>query len=201
LRLLDKGIIVSTDPKLYIIAGCNGAGKTTASYNILPEILGCKEFVNADEIARGLSPFQPEKVAIEAGRIMLQRVDELLRQGVDFAIETTLATKIYQSKIRKAQEDGYVATLLFFWLNNVELAKDRVKRRVSEGGHNIPEDVIERRYKNGIKNLFELYIPVCDNIILMDNSDNSSKFVMKIELGVTKIYEENILTKIEASYE
>jgi predicted ABC-type ATPase len=76
-----------------------------------------------------------------------------------------------------------------------------VKRRVSEGGHNIPEDVIERRYKNGIKNLFELYIPVCDNIILMDNSDNSSKFVMKIELGVTKIYEENILTKIEASYE
>jgi predicted ABC-type ATPase len=95
LRLLDKGIIVSTDPKLYIIAGCNGAGKTTASYNILPEILGCKEFVNADEIARGLSPFQPEKVAIEAGRIMLQRVDELLRQGVDFAIETTLATKIY----------------------------------------------------------------------------------------------------------
>src|SRR3978361_1425221 len=102
------------DKKLYIIAGCNGAGKTTASYNILPEILNCKEFVNADEIARGLSPFQPEKAAIEAGRIMLQRIEDLFRQEADFAIETTLATKSYVQKIKKAKENGYIVTLLFF---------------------------------------------------------------------------------------
>ncbi len=96
------------------MAGCNGAGKTTASYSILPEILDCKEFVNADEIAKGLSPFQPEKVAFEAGRIMLNRIDELMRQGVDFAFETTLATRSYRPKIVKARENGYVVVLLFF---------------------------------------------------------------------------------------
>jgi len=191
---------VSTDKKLYIIAGCNGAGKTTASYNILPQILDCKEFVNADEIARGLSPFQPEKVAIEAGRIMLQRVDELMRHGVDFAVETTLATKTYVQKIKKAQESGYIVTLLFLWLRNVELAKDRVEIRVKEGGHNIKEDVIERRYVSGIRNLFELYVPVCDTIILMDNSEQIPKFVLKIENGTTQIYDESTLHKITSLY-
>jgi len=191
---------VKTDKKLYIIAGCNGAGKTTASYNILPQILDCKEFVNADEIAKGLSPFQPEKVAIEAGRIMLQRVDELMRHGVDFAVETTLATKTYVQKIKKAQESGYIVTLLFLWLRNVELAKDRVEIRVKEGGHNIEEDVIERRYVSGIRNLFELYVPVCDTIILMDNSEQIPKFVLKIENGTTQIYDESTLHKITSLY-
>ena len=191
---------MKTDKKLYIIAGCNGAGKTTASYNILPQILDCKEFVNADEIAKGLSPFQPEKVAIEAGRIMLQRVDELMRHGVDFAVETTLATKTYVQKIKKAQESGYIVTLLFLWLRNVELAKDRVEIRVKEGGHNIEEDVIERRYVSGIRNLFELYVPVCDTIILMDNSEQIPKFVLKIENGTTQIYDESTLHKITSLY-
>ena len=191
---------MKTDKKLYIIAGCNGAGKTTASYNVLPEILDCKEFVNADEIARGLSPFQPEKVAIEAGRIMLQRIDELFRQGSDFAIETTLATKTYVQKIKRAQEDGYVVTLLFFWLRDIELAKDRVKLRVKDGGHHIDDDVIERRYVSGIRNLFELYIPICDTIILVDNSTKIPNFVMKIESGLTNVYDETILHKIKSSY-
>jgi len=93
--------MMSKLPKLYIIAGCNGAGKTTASFTILPEILGCKEFINADEIAKGLSPFQPESVAVQAGRIMLARMDELLQKGETFAFETTLATKSYKQKIRK----------------------------------------------------------------------------------------------------
>jgi predicted ABC-type ATPase len=193
-------IKMKTDKKLYIIAGCNGAGKTTASYGILPNILDCKEFVNADEIARGLSPFQPEKVAIEAGRIMIQRIDELMKQGADFALETTLATKIYIQKIKKAHEEGYVVTLLFLWLNSIELAKDRVKRRVSEGGHNIEEEVIERRYQSGIKNLFELYSSVCDTIILVDNSDEIPKFVMKMEGGTSTIYDKNTLHQIKSSY-
>lgn len=101
-------------PKLYIIAGCNGAGKTTASYTILPEILDCKEFVNADEIARGLSPFQPEKVAFEAGRIMLNRIAELVNGQENFAFETTLASRTFVSLIQAAMQKGYEATLLFF---------------------------------------------------------------------------------------
>jgi predicted ABC-type ATPase len=134
------------DKKLYIIAGCNGAGKTTASFTILLEILDCKEFVNADEIAKGLSPFQPEKVSFEAGRIMLHRIDELLSENESFAFETTLATKSYKNKIMEAKEKGYRVTLLFFWLQTIELAKERVKTRVLEGGHNIKPEIIERRY-------------------------------------------------------
>ena len=118
------------EKNLYIIAGCNGAGKTTAAFTILPEVLDCREFVNADEIARGLSPFQPEKVAFEAGRIMLHRINELFTRGETFAVETTLATKIYQQKIRAAQQHGYTVTLLYFWLSSVELAQERVKIRL-----------------------------------------------------------------------
>lgn len=149
-------------PKLYIIAGCNGAGKTTASYTVLPEMLGCKEFVNADEIAKGLSPFNPESVAIEAGRLMLQRMDDLLSEGADFAFETTLATRSYVKFIERAHAKGYFVTLLYFWLPTPEQAIERVATRVSEGGHNIPSDVIRRRYANGLRNLTMLYTPVCD---------------------------------------
>lgn len=158
------------NPNLYIISGCNGAGKTTASFTILPEILDCKEFVNADEIAKGLSPFRPENVAVESGRIMLERINELLKTKVDFAFETTLATRSYKNKVLEAQKNGYKVTLLFFWLSSPELAIERVKERVSEGGHDIPKDVIIRRYINGLKNLFELYIPVVDEWMVLDNS-------------------------------
>jgi len=152
------------EKNLYIIAGSNGAGKTTASFTVLPEILECKEFVNADEIAKGLSPFQPEKVAFEAGRIMLNRIDELIKKEKNLAFETTLSTKTYKQKIQFAKQNGYNTTLLFFWLQNTELAKERVKIRVNEGGHNIPKDVIERRYINGIKNLFDIYLELVDQI-------------------------------------
>lgn len=147
---------------LYIVAGCNGAGKTTASFNILPEILDCKEFVNADEIAKGLSPFNTESVALEAGRLMLKRIAELMNEGLDFAFETTLSTRSYVGKVREAQKLGYRVTLLFYWLDSIELAKKRVETRVEEGGHDIPADVIERRYVKGISNLFNLYLPICD---------------------------------------
>jgi predicted ABC-type ATPase len=156
---------------LYIISGCNGAGKTTASYSVLPDMLNCKEFVNADEIARGLSPFQPDNVAIEAGRIMLSRIKVLINQNVDFAFETTLATKSYVHFIREAQSKGYIVTLVYFWLNSPELAIERVKTRVISGGHNIPEDVIRRRYHAGINNLSKLYLPICDYWLIIDNSD------------------------------
>jgi len=166
-----------SDKKLYIIAGCNGAGKTTASFTILPEILDCKEFVNADEIAKGLSPFQPEKVAFEAGRIMLGRINELLKNNENFAFETTLSTKSYKNKIKEAQQKGYTVILLFFWLQSIELAKERVKTRVSEGGHNIDPDVIERRYIKGIKNLFDIYLPIVDGAFIFDNSEQKHELL------------------------
>ena len=166
-------------PNLYIISGCNGAGKTTASYTMLPDIVNCKEFINADEIAKGLSPFQPEKVAIEAGRIMLIRMQEMLRQKADFAIETTLATKSYVRFIEKAQEEGYYVTLIYFWLNSPELAIKRVQERVKAGGHNIPQDVIRRRYKAGKRNLFTLYTPVTDFWMVIDNSVNPFQLIVE----------------------
>ena len=163
--------------ELYIIAGCNGAGKTTASFTILPEMLDCKEFVNADEIARGLSPFQPEKVSFKAGRIMLERITDLLESKENFAFETTLATKSYRSIISLARADGYNVTLLFFWLQTVNLAIERVKTRVLEGGHNIETEVIERRYKRGIKNLFEIYLPIADEVMIFDNSEGKHELI------------------------
>lgn len=171
------------EKNLYIIAGCNGAGKTTASFTILPEILDCKEFVNADEIAKGLSPFQPEKVAFEAGRIMLNRIDELFKNQENFAFETTLATKTYKQKIKFAKENNYNTTLLFFWLRNSDLAKERVKTRVKEGGHNIPSDVIERRYINGIKNLFHIYLEIVDQVLIFDNSEGKPILIAEKNFG------------------
>jgi len=164
-------------PNLYIIAGCNGAGKTTASYTVLPEMLNCKEFINADEIARGLSPFQPETVAIHAGRIMLQRINELLNLKVDFAIETTLTTKSYVNTIEAAKQKGYNVTLLYFWLRDAELAIERVQLRVSEGGHNIPDDVVKRRYKKGLSNLSNIFIGICNYWAVIDNSGKPYTFV------------------------
>lgn len=172
-----------SDKNLYIIAGCNGAGKTTASFTILPEILDCKEFVNADEIAKGISPFQPEFVAFEAGRIMLSRIEELFEENKSFAFETTLSTKSYKQKIINAKNNGYKVTLLFFWLNNFELAKERVKVRVSEGGHNIAPEIIERRYVNGLRNLFEIYLPIVDNAFIFDNSEGKHELVAKLSSG------------------
>lgn len=157
-------------PNLYIIAGPNGAGKTTASFNLLPEILRCPNFVNADEIARGLSPFAPETVAIQAGRIMLARIEELLPQKVDFAIETTLATRSYVSLVKRAQKLGYKVHLIFFYLENEEQAIQRVAQRVKEGGHNIPEADIRRRFKRGIANLMKLYAPICENVHILNNT-------------------------------
>ena len=155
---------------LYVIAGCNGAGKTTASFTVLPEMLDCREFVNADEIAKGLSPFNPEGVAIQAGRLMIDRIIHLLKEGEPFAFETTLATRSYIKLIQQAQKRGYFVTLLFFSLSSPEQAVARVAKRVSQGGHNIPLEVIHRRFHAGLQNLFQLYIPVVDYWALYDNS-------------------------------
>ena len=166
-------------PNLYIIAGPNGAGKTTAAYNLLPEVLHCQNFVNADEIARGLSPFAPETVPIQAGRIMLQRIEELLPQKVDFAIETTLATRSYVHLVRRAQALGYKVHLIFFYLENEEQAIQRVAQRVSNGGHGIPEENIRRRFTRGIYNLIHLYMPICDSVLVYNNMKTPAQLVAR----------------------
>ena len=128
--------------QIFIIAGCNGSGKTTSAFKLLPDFLFCNEFVNADEIARGLSPFNPSSVAIKAGRLMLERINELLTNNKSFAFETTLATRSFNNLIYKAQENDYSVNLIYFWLHSSDLAIERVKDRVSKGGHSIPVNTI-----------------------------------------------------------
>ena len=183
---------------LYIISGPNGAGKTTASYTVLPKILNCKEFVNADEIARGLSPFNPDGMAIEAGKLMLKRINELLQKEESFSIETTLSTRSYFKLVETAHQEGYNVTLLYFWLESPEQAIERVAERVSKGGHDIPKDVIIRRYWAGLNNLFDIYMPIVDSWILVNNSQTPRIIVA---LGgknhTTKIEDKECFTKIK----
>ena len=150
-------------PRLFIISGCNGSGKTTASYAVLPELLGCSEFVNSDEFAKSLSPFSPEKASVGASRYMLLKMRRLLERRADFAIETTLATRSMLKMIKDAQEAGYFVTILYLWLNSPDLAVARVKARVAAGGHNIKEETIRRRYSVGLHYLFRDFMPLCDN--------------------------------------
>jgi len=168
-------------PNLYIISGCNGAGKTTASYTILPEMLDCKEFVNSDEIAKGLSPFNADTmaVAVEASRIMYKRIRELIEQASTFALETTLASRSIAGLVKDAQAKGYYVTLLYFWLNTPDLAVERVRNRVLMGGHNVAEQTIRRRYRAGIQNLFNLYMPICDFWLITDNSLSPMEIIAK----------------------
>ena len=186
--------------RLYIISGCNGAGKTTASYTILPEMLNCNEFVNADEIAKGLSPFNPNKLAIKAGRLMLTRINELLESGIDFAFETTLSTRSYVNTIKKAQKKGYFVTMLYFWLDSPDLAVERVKIRVKEGGHDIPEQTIRRRYDLGISNLFNLYIPIVDYWMFIDNSKSPFNILADGSKNTENIKNKMIWTNLKKEY-
>lgn len=164
-------------PRLYIVSGCNGAGKTTASYTMLPEMLECSQFVNSDEFAKGLSPFNPEGASVQASRFMLMKIRYLFKKKADFGIETTLATRSLLKMIREAQGEGYFVTLLYFWINSPELAIERVKARLAAGGHNIPEETVRRRYKVGINYFFKDYAPLCNRWILADNSQIPFKVV------------------------
>ena len=155
---------------MYIISGCNGAGKTTASYTILPELFECSQFINSDEFAKSFNPFRPEAAAIRASRFMLMRFHYLLEKKVDFGIETTLATRTLLKLAQQAQKQGYEVTIIYFWLRTPELAIERVKARVATGGHNIDEQTVRRRYRVGLHYFFHEYIPFCDHWILVDNS-------------------------------
>jgi predicted ABC-type ATPase len=155
-----------------MLGGPNGAGKTTAAATLLPQALGIREFVNADEIARGLSPFNPEGAAVAAGRLMLARIRDLARAGDSFGFETTCAGRGYAGLLRTCRAVGYRLSLVFLWLPSPEAALERVARRVREGGHGVPDDVVVRRYAAGLRNMRRLYFPMVDGALIYDNSDD-----------------------------
>ncbi|MBI5431873.1 MAG: AAA family ATPase [Planctomycetes bacterium] len=153
-----------------MIAGPNGAGKSTTAPALLRDLLGIREFVNADAIAQGMSGFDPDAAAIAAGRAMLRRLTELSRAGHDFAFETTLASRSFAPWIARLKADGYAFALVFLWLPNPEIAIARVAHRVAAGGHDVPVATIRRRFDRGLANFFRLYLPLADSWFLYDNS-------------------------------
>lgn len=161
------------DKRIFIISGPNGAGKTTFATEYLPKEASCPVFVNADLIASGLSPFQPELVAIRSGRIMLEQIRAHVEREASFAFETTLSGLGYAGMIRNWQEKGYKVKLFFLRLPSLEMAVARVRQRVLEGGHNVPEEVIRRRFDKGWYNFKHLYCDLVDEWALYDNSGSS----------------------------
>ena len=185
-------------PIVYIIAGPNGAGKTTFAEDFLPEFAHCREFLNADLIAAGLSPFSPETQDLRAGRLLLTRIKELVAAKQNFAFETTLSGRTYVRLLKHMKEQGYSIVLLFLWLPDVNMAISRVKSRVEQGGHNIPTSVIQRRYASGLKNLFQLYRPLADVLRLYDAAFLPPQVVSHEEKGDLKIYDTDAYAQISA---
>jgi len=171
-------------PNLFIVAGPNGAGKSTFMQEFLPKEVQCAEFVNADLIAAGLSPFAPERAAFAAGRIMLNRLRELMSKGVDFSFETTLSGRGYVPLLQQCRAAGYRIRLDFLWVPKLDITRNRVKQRVVQGGHNIPEDVQQRRFQLGLRNLITLYRPLLDEWRLYDNSGDYPELVVQEKEGM-----------------
>lgn len=182
-----------------MIAGPNGAGKTTTAMSLLSNTTPVYDFINADEIARGLAPMHPETMSLTASKLMLKRLKELLDAHKSFAFETTASGTNYIRHIKQAQALGYEVTLLFLWLSSPDLAVERVAHRVSQGGHHIPEDTIRRRYYSGIKNLIKHYLPISDKAIIFDNSIVELNKIIAKKLGTNslKIEEPSIWKAIE----
>lgn len=159
-----------TPPKIIIIAGPNGAGKTTFAQEFLPQEAGCPVFVNADLIAAGLSPFAPERAAIQAGRLTLQAIAQHVARRESFAFETTLSGKAYARQIPQWRQLGYHVELFFLSLPSVDMAVQRVAERVRQGGHDIPETTIRRRFVSGRRMFADVYQPLVDKWVLYDNA-------------------------------
>lgn len=178
-------------PHLIIIAGSNGSGKTTAAPALLKDSLYVNNFVNADVIAQGLCAYQPEKAAIQAGRIMLDKIHSLAAQKENFAFETTLASRTFSTWIPQLKNQGYQFHLIFLWLKSPDLAVFRVKERVKNGGHSVPEKTIKRRYTSGLKNFFNLYKPLADSWQFYDNSNAECLSLIASEINHNNLLIEN----------
>ena len=170
-------------PQLHLIAGPNGAGKTTFAREFLPHFVQCREFVNADLLAAGLSPFAPERAALAAGRLMLERIHELAKRRVDFGFETTLAGRGHARVLRAMKSSGYGINIYFLWLPTAEFAMARVADRVRHGGHDVPPPVIRRRFVAGLRNFFGIYSPLAERWIVFDGSQPIPQKVVSSEHG------------------
>lgn len=164
-------------PELLIIAGPNGAGKTTFANTYLPEFTKVREFVNADLIAKGISPFAPERALIEAGRILLDRVHHLINDRMTFALESTLSGRSYLDLLLKSKANGYTIAIYYIYLDSVELSMNRIAERVQRGGHDVPEDIVSRRYKRSLSNFINGYLQLADRWRLYDNSSTEYKLI------------------------
>lgn len=188
--------------RIFILAGPNGAGKTTTAQAFVPDLLNIYEFINADEIARGLAPLNPESVSLAASKLMIKRLRELLASEKSFAFETTAAGTNYLKYLKEAQTLKYQINLVFLWLSSPELAIKRVASRVSHGGHHVPEETIRRRYLAGIKNLIKYYLPVADSFIILDNSPSESqKIIAEGTKQHIKIEDVDLWEKIKGSFD
>lgn len=185
-------------PELLIIAGPNGAGKTTAAHVLLPEMLPNARYINADYIAAGMNPLQPERSAIAAGRVMLKEIKSALQNNEDFAFETTLATRGFVRLIRGAKQKGYRVSMLYFWLNDVVRALERVAQRVQEGGHHVPDIVVKRRYKRSVDNLVNRYLSELDAVSVYDNSTSQAVLIAQ-KNGTLKVLKEDVWEKLKRS--
>jgi len=182
---------------VYIIAGPNGSGKTTFATMFLPDYAKCPNFVNADLIAKGLAPFEPRSVAIKAGKLVLQQIQEFAIRGVDFAFETTLSGKSYVNLLVALKVKGYALHLFFLWIPSPELAIARIKERVLEGGHNVPAHDVRRRFARGINNFFNLYDSLLDSWMLFDNSKAKPVLIAKRLNGHIEILDEELFTVVK----
>ena len=188
-------------PTVYVIAGPNGAGKTTFSAEFLPDFVNCYEFLNADLIAAGLAPFAPETQNLRAGRLLLTRIKELTGAKQDFGFETTLSGRSYVRLLNEMRNDGYRILLFFLWLPSADLAVARVKNRVRQGGHNVPEPVIRRRFESGIRNLFQLYRSRVDAWWLYDASRLPPVIVAQEEGGGLQLFNSDLFEQIKRGVE
>ena len=186
-----------THPNLYVIAGPNGAGKTTFANQFLPHYAHCPEFVNADMIARGLSPYSPTAAAMEAGRLMLARIKDLASQRKDFGFETTLSGKTYLSLFERLRTQGYRIHLFYLWLPNVNTALQRIRYRVQQGGHSVPESDVRRRFKRSLVNLFGAYHSLLDSWFLLDNSDERPHLIALEKDGVKIVLKGDLFLQIQ----
>ncbi|MFH1146418.1 MAG: zeta toxin family protein [Pseudomonadota bacterium] len=194
------GVIVQS-PTVYVISGPNGAGKTTFANEFLPDFVHCREFLNADLIAAGLSPFAPETQNFRAGRLLLTRIKELTKAKQDFGFETTLSGRSYVSLLSKMQTDGYSIVLFFLWLPSADLAVARVRNRVQQGGHNVPESIVRRRFEAGIRNLFQLYRPWLNAWWIYDASRLPPEIVAQEEDGKLLVLDSPLFEKIRRNTE
>ena len=168
---------------VYIIGGANGSGKTTLAETVLRDYLKVGEFVNADQIAGGMSAFRPESVSINAGRAMLNRIHELASSGKDFAFETTLASRSFAPFLRDLKSSGYTVILIYVWLRTPRLALRRVRLRAEKGGHAVPDEIVNRRYRRGLVNLRTLYLPLADGWFVFDNSTPRPSLIAERQAG------------------